>query len=148
MLIFAMIAGTLIYIVELKEDGTSPFTSIPMGIYYAIVSITTVGYGDITVQTTLGQLNHFTHVFSQATPSSLSLQGSWLAIWFAKPCVLTKPPMPVQAAVFTAICPMPLIAGNVENTWNYKIKKEIKDLKTNLVYLGFLFTYLTPVCLV
>lgn len=56
MLIFAMIAGTLIYIVEMKEDGSSPFTSIPMGIYYAIVSITTVGYGDITVQTALGQM--------------------------------------------------------------------------------------------
>ena len=56
MLIFAMIAGTLIYIVEFKDDGSSPFTSIPMGIYYAIVSITTVGYGDLTVQTPLGQL--------------------------------------------------------------------------------------------
>ncbi|MEJ6570954.1 MAG: ion transporter [Akkermansiaceae bacterium] len=56
MLIFAMIAGTLIYIVEYKDDGSSPFTSIPMGIYYAIVSITTVGYGDLTVQTPLGQL--------------------------------------------------------------------------------------------
>jgi len=55
MLIFAMIAGTLMYIVEEGQPG-SAFTSIPTGIYYAIVSITTVGYGDITAQTPLGQL--------------------------------------------------------------------------------------------
>lgn len=55
MLIFAMIAGTLIYIVESGVKGTE-FTNIPVSIYYAIVSITTVGYGDITVHTPLGQL--------------------------------------------------------------------------------------------
>ncbi|MBT8045048.1 MAG: ion transporter [Verrucomicrobiae bacterium] len=55
MLIFAMIAGTLIYLVESGIEG-SQFTNIPVSIYYAIVSITTVGYGDITVQTAWGQL--------------------------------------------------------------------------------------------
>ena len=54
-LIFAMLAGTLIYIVESGVEG-SQFTSIPVGIYYAIVSITTVGYGDITAVTPLGKL--------------------------------------------------------------------------------------------
>lgn len=55
MLIFAMIAGTLIYIVEGSVEGTK-FTSIPVSVYYAIVSITTVGYGDLTATTPLGQL--------------------------------------------------------------------------------------------
>ncbi|MBK1830237.1 ion transporter [Verrucomicrobiaceae bacterium R5-34] len=55
MLIFAMLAGTLIYIVESGEPGTA-FTSIPVSIYYAIVSITTVGYGDLAAQTVLGRL--------------------------------------------------------------------------------------------
>ncbi len=55
MLIFAMIAGTLIYIVECGVEGTK-FTSIPISVYYAIVSITTVGYGDLTATTPLGQL--------------------------------------------------------------------------------------------
>lgn len=54
-LIFAMLAGTLIYIVESGQEGTS-FTSIPVSIYYAIVSITTVGYGDLVAQTALGKL--------------------------------------------------------------------------------------------
>lgn len=55
MLIFAMLAGTLIYIVESGVEGTS-FTSIPVSIYYAIVSITTVGYGDLVAQTILGRM--------------------------------------------------------------------------------------------
>lgn len=54
-LVFAIIAGTLIYMAETGHPDTQ-FTSIPISIYYAIVSITTVGYGDITVQTALGQL--------------------------------------------------------------------------------------------
>jgi voltage-gated potassium channel len=54
-LIFAIIAGTLIYIVE-SGAPNSPFTDIPVSVYYAIVSITTVGYGDVTVQTALGKL--------------------------------------------------------------------------------------------
>lgn len=53
--ILAMIFGTLIYIIESGQPGTK-FTSIPISIYYSIVTITTLGFGDITVQTPLGQL--------------------------------------------------------------------------------------------
>ncbi len=53
-LVFSVIAGTLMYFVEGREADTQ-FTSIPASIYYAIVSITTVGYGDITVATDLGR---------------------------------------------------------------------------------------------
>lgn len=55
MLIFAMIAGTLMYITESTEGGNTGFTSIPIGIYYAIISITGVGYGDLTAFTALGK---------------------------------------------------------------------------------------------
>ncbi|MFA8300416.1 MAG: ion transporter [Hyphomicrobiales bacterium] len=44
--------GALMYIIEGPENG---FTSIPKGIYWAIVTLTTVGYGDIAPQTLLGQ---------------------------------------------------------------------------------------------
>jgi len=54
-LLFAIIAGTLIYLVESGSQDTQ-FTNIPISIYYAIVSITTVGYGDITAHTVLGKL--------------------------------------------------------------------------------------------
>ncbi len=47
-----IIAGTLMYMIETPESG---FTSIPRSIYWAIVTLTTVGYGDIAPQTVLGQ---------------------------------------------------------------------------------------------
>lgn len=47
-----IVLGTLMYIIETPETG---FTSIPRSIYWAIVTLTTVGYGDIAPQTVLGQ---------------------------------------------------------------------------------------------
>ncbi len=46
------IMGSIMYIVESPETG---FTSIPRSVYWAIVTITTVGYGDIAPQTIIGQ---------------------------------------------------------------------------------------------
>jgi voltage-gated potassium channel len=40
----------------LIEDDSSGFTSIPRSIYWCIVTLTTVGYGDIAPQTPIGQL--------------------------------------------------------------------------------------------
>lgn len=45
--------GTVMYVVE---DGENGFTSIPQSIYWAIITITTVGYGDIVPHTALGKL--------------------------------------------------------------------------------------------
>jgi len=46
------ICGALMYLVEGPENG---FSSIPKGVYWAIVTLTTVGYGDITPNTVPGQ---------------------------------------------------------------------------------------------
>lgn len=51
-LIMMLIFGSVMYVVEGPESG---FTSIPQSIYWAIVTITTVGYGDISPVTPLGQ---------------------------------------------------------------------------------------------
>ncbi len=50
--IVAIIAGTLMYLIEGEKSG---FSSIPHGVYWSIVTLTTVGYGDISPATPLGQ---------------------------------------------------------------------------------------------
>ncbi len=51
-LTLVVIFGSLMYVIEGESGG---FTSIPRSIYWAIVTLTTVGYGDISPQTGLGQ---------------------------------------------------------------------------------------------
>ena len=51
-LALVIILGSIMYLVE---DGKNGFTSIPDSIYWAIVTITTVGYGDISPATSLGK---------------------------------------------------------------------------------------------
>ncbi len=52
-LLAVIIMGSLMYIIEGEENG---FTSIPLSIYWSIVTLTTVGYGDLSPQTPLGQM--------------------------------------------------------------------------------------------
>nr|WP_226990820.1 ion transporter [Methanosarcina acetivorans] len=47
-----VILGSLMYVIEGAESG---FTSIPRSIYWAVITLTTVGYGDIVPVTNLGQ---------------------------------------------------------------------------------------------
>lgn len=53
MVIFIVIIGALMYVVEGGKNG---FSSIPQSVYWAVVTITTVGYGDISPATPLGKL--------------------------------------------------------------------------------------------
>ena len=50
--ILVTLFGSLLYVIEGPEHG---FTSIPVSMYWAVVTLTTVGFGDITPQTPLGQ---------------------------------------------------------------------------------------------
>ena len=52
-LTMVLILGSLLYLIEGEENG---FTSIPQSVYWAIVTITTVGYGDIAPVTVLGKV--------------------------------------------------------------------------------------------
>src|SRR5210317_1019121 len=48
-----IILGSLMYLIEGAQNG---FTSIPRSVYWAVVTLTTVGYGDISPQTNIGQI--------------------------------------------------------------------------------------------
>ena len=50
--VVVLILGALMYVIEGEESG---FDSIPRGVYWAIITVTTVGYGDIAPITPLGQ---------------------------------------------------------------------------------------------
>lgn len=52
-LTIVVVVGATMYVIEGAENG---FSSIPRGVYWAIVTVTTVGFGDITPVTTSGQM--------------------------------------------------------------------------------------------
>ena len=52
-LVLVAILGSAMYIIEGEENG---FDNIPLSMYWAVVTMTTVGYGDLTPQTPLGRL--------------------------------------------------------------------------------------------
>jgi len=52
-LTIVVIVGSMMYLIEGEANG---FTSIPVSIYWAVVTMTTVGYGDIAPQTALGKI--------------------------------------------------------------------------------------------
>jgi voltage-gated potassium channel len=52
-MLVVVVMGTLMYVVEGPANG---YTSIPVGVYWAITTMTTVGFGDITPKTDLGRV--------------------------------------------------------------------------------------------
>jgi voltage-gated potassium channel len=63
-LIVVLLVGTIMYIVEGEANG---YISIPKSTYWAVVTLTTVGYGDLTPQTPLGQfLSSFVMIMGYA----------------------------------------------------------------------------------
>ena len=79
--------GTIMYVVEGGKDG---FTSIPQSIYWAIVTVTTVGYGDMVPHTVLGKvISSFAMIMGYAiiaVPTGIITVGITKATNASKPC--------------------------------------------------------------
>lgn len=81
-----VIFGSLMYVIEGETNG---FTSIPRSIYWAIVTMTTIGYGDISLSTSLGQgLASFIMIIGYgiiAVPTGIVTVEMSQAAWRSKP---------------------------------------------------------------
>ncbi|WP_044262881.1 ion transporter [Saccharicrinis fermentans] len=98
-LILVVILGTLMYIIESNND--SGFTSIPISIYWAIVTLTTVGYGDIAPITALGR-----------TLSSLVMIMGYAIIAVPTGIVTAELSRKREADTTTQVCPSCLKEGH------------------------------------
>jgi len=87
--LLTVIFGALMYIIEGPERG---FTSIPRSIYWAIVTMTTVGYGDISPQTSFGQ----------AIASLIMIVGYGI---IAIPTGIVTSELTLQRKINTQVCP-------------------------------------------
>lgn len=93
----AIVVGTLMYVVEGAQNG---FTSIPKSIYWAIVTVTTVGYGDISPHTVLGQsLASLLMILGYAI---IAVPTGIVSAQMAMPAATNAPPAP---AFKQAACP-------------------------------------------
>lgn len=99
-----IISGSVMYIVEGPENG---FTSIPRSIYWAIVTMTTVGYGDISPQSTIGQ----------AIASLMMICASGI---IAVPTGIVTSELTFRRAVTTQACPECVAEGHDGNAKHCK----------------------------
>ncbi len=109
--------GTLMYVVEGPENG---FTSIPISIYWAIVTLTTVGFGDIVPKTPLGQIISamvmITGYSIIAVPTGIFTAELANAMWgeqLKHNCPTCKKERHEQAAAFCSRCGNALFTKNV-----------------------------------
>ena len=91
--------GTLMYVIEGPEHG---FTSIPKGIYWAIVTLTTVGYGDITPVTPIGKA-----ASAAIAVESMPPERNEPTVTSARMCLATESSSAAAIwSMFACACPM------------------------------------------
>ena len=71
LLVIVILSGSLMYFLEERGSNGSEFCSIPMGLYWAIQSVTTVGYGDIYPRSLSGRM--FASAFMVAGALTMSV---------------------------------------------------------------------------
>jgi voltage-gated potassium channel len=90
------IMGTIMYLIEGPDNG---FESIPMAIYWAIVTITTVGYGDVSPQSPLGQF--FASILMIMGYGIIAVPTGIVSVEMAKATELAKKRCPACKAPLT-----------------------------------------------
>lgn len=100
-LMIVLVMGTLMYVIEGPANG---FSSIPTGVYWAITTMTTVGFGDITPKTDLGRL----------MASAMMLLG-WGTLAVPTGIVTAEMTYARRAAVTTRTCQECLTEGHMPN---------------------------------
>jgi voltage-gated potassium channel len=98
-LMIVLVIGTLMYVVEGPANG---FTSIPTSVYWAITTMTTVGFGDITPKTDLGRLI-----------ASLMMLLGWGTLAVPTGIVTAEMSYARRAAVTTRSCHVCLTEGHM-----------------------------------
>ncbi|GGF11470.1 ion transporter [Hymenobacter cavernae] len=93
-----IVVGTLMYVIEGGQHG---FTSIPKSIYWAIVTVTTVGYGDISPVTVLGQA--LASVLMIMGYAIIAVPTGIVSAQMAMPAS-PAPPVPVYKQVVCHVC--------------------------------------------
>lgn len=105
------IIGTMMYIIEGEQGG---FTSIPISVYWAIVTVTTVGYGDISPVTPVGQfLASILMIIGYgiiAVPTGIvSVEMARATEESKKKCPVCNTPVYPPSAKFCSNCGTPLV---------------------------------------
>ncbi len=98
-ILIVMVMGTVMYVIEGPASG---FTSIPVAVYWAITTLSTVGFGDITPKTDLGRLI-----------SSMMMLLGWGTLAVPTGIVTTEMALRRQTAVTTRTCQECLTEGHL-----------------------------------
>jgi voltage-gated potassium channel len=85
-LIIVTMLGSLMYVIEAGQNG---FDNIPTSIYWAIITLTTVGYGDIVPVTSLGKF--LSSVIMLLGYSIIAIPLGMISFEFARPVVQDRP---------------------------------------------------------
>lgn len=100
-----VVVGCLMYLIEGEANG---FTNIPVSLYWAVVTLTTVGYGDIAPQTVPGRIIAAVVMFSGygviACPMVLNTQTEEEALRLQSECVRCYRQFHQQDANFCRHC--------------------------------------------
>ena len=111
-LMLTVVVGTLMYVVE---GGSHGFTSIPKSVYWAIVTVTTVGYGDISPVTILGQtLASLLMIMGYAI---IAVPTGIVSAQMATPLTAATPPPPAFRQFVCHVCQAPEHRPDAEFCW-------------------------------